>query len=57
MAIQGPGPVSSAKPKDGVDYGAGLTTKQSASSLQNDESSQASRALALGSYFLSGSMA
>lgn len=38
-----------------ADYGAGLTTKRPAD-LINDES-PASRALALGSYFLSGCMA
>lgn len=50
-------PSSTATPKAKADYGAGLTTKRPADNLADEEPSQASRALALGSYFLSGCMA
>lgn len=42
--------------KANMDFGAGLTTKKPAALGQKDDS-QASRVLAMGSYFLSGCMA
>lgn len=48
---------STATPKANSDFGAGLTTRQPADKFTDEEPSQASRALALGSYFLSGCMA
>lgn len=40
-----------------MDFGAGLTTKKPAAVLGQKDDSQASRVLAMGSYFLSGCMA
>ena len=50
-----PGAKSTPTPKTNPDLGAGLTAKRPADQLK--EESAASRALALGSYFLSGCMA